>query len=107
MPPIWKGTPKLIPFEEFQSERSALTALNRKHTRGVPIVAQWLTNPTRNHKFAGSVPALAQWVKDPALPYTDTAPTESDTLSPPEAVQERAKKTKKQRKKENTHAIIA
>ena len=36
--------------------------------RGVPIVAQWLTNPTRNHEVAGSVPALAQWVNDPAFP---------------------------------------
>ena len=36
-------------------------------TRGVPIVAQWLTNPTRNHEVAGSVPALAQWVNDPVL----------------------------------------
>ena len=35
---------------------------------GVPIVAQWLTNPARNHEVAGSVPALAQWVNDPALP---------------------------------------
>ena len=31
---------------------------------GVPVVAQWLTNPTRNHEVEGSVPALAQWVKD-------------------------------------------
>jgi len=34
---------------------------------GVPAVAQWLTNPTRNHEDSGSVPALAQWVNDLAL----------------------------------------
>ena len=42
------------------------TTLNIKW--GVPVVAQWLTDPPRNHEGACSIPGLAQWVKDPALP---------------------------------------
>ena len=36
----------------------------KKVKRGVPVVVQWLTNPTRNHEVVGSVPGLAPWVKD-------------------------------------------
>ena len=49
--------------EKFETEFKL-----KKITSGVPVVAQWLTNPTRNHEVAGSIPALAQWVNDPALP---------------------------------------
>ena len=39
-----------------------------KRSLGVPVVAQWFTNPTRNHEVAGSIPAVALWVNDLALP---------------------------------------
>ena len=55
---------KATVLDEITKSMSA----NRKEVQGVPVVAQWLTNPTRNHEVAGSVPALAQWVNDPALP---------------------------------------
>ena len=34
---------------------------------GAPVVAQWLTNPTRNHEVVGSIPGLTQWVEDLVL----------------------------------------
>ena len=40
----------------------------KKVKLGVPVVAQWLTNLTRNDEVAGSIPSLAQWVEDPVLP---------------------------------------
>ena len=46
----------------FDSKKKLLP--KKRQIGGVPVMAQWLTNPTRNHKVAGSFPGLAQWAKD-------------------------------------------
>ena len=46
---------------------SRLAGHFRTFSWGVPVVARWLTNPTRNHEVAGSIPGLVPWVKDLAL----------------------------------------
>ena len=43
-----------------QAEPPYLEMIQKLFSLRVPIVAQWLTNPTRNHEVAGSIPGLAQ-----------------------------------------------
>ena len=55
-------------FENSKRPHKVYATLDIKNTIiGVPIVAQWLTNPTRDHEIVGSISALAQWVEDLAL----------------------------------------
>ena len=51
-----------------ESTTASIKKFQLKNNSGVPVAAQWLTNPTRNHEVSGlMIPALAQWVKDLAL----------------------------------------
>ena len=71
---------------------------------GVPVMAQCLTNPTRNHEVVGSIPGLVQWVNDPALLWlwcrpAAAAPIRPLAWEPPYAVGVALEKPKKDHKK--------
>ena len=61
--PQWSPD-RLCPKVILPSKNPLYMLIFIKQISGAPVVAQWLTNPTRNHEVVGSIPALAQWVKD-------------------------------------------
>uniref|UniRef100_A0A8D1X7E0 Uncharacterized protein n=1 Tax=Sus scrofa TaxID=9823 RepID=A0A8D1X7E0_PIG len=69
---VWRFLKKLkieLPFDPIIPLLGVYPekTMTKKIHVGVPVVAQWLTNLTRNHGVAGSVPGLAQWVNDLVL----------------------------------------
>ena len=49
---------------------SQVNPAQKERVKGVPIMAQWLTNLTGNHNIAGLIPGLAQWIMDLVLPMS-------------------------------------
>ena len=54
---LWHG------FDPWPGNFLILWVWPKKVCIGVPIVAQWLMNPTRNHEVVGSIPGLTSGLR--------------------------------------------
>ena len=63
MPPIrWLSSSSVYAAEGSKGAMKMKVDPANEEGLTVPVVAQWLMNPTRNHKVAGLIPGLTQWV---------------------------------------------
>ena len=79
---------------------------NEKKAGGVPIVAQWLMNLTRNHEVAGSIPDLAQWVVGYSSDSTPSLGTSICCRCGPRKGKKKKKKKKKRKESWNSNTYI-
>ena len=56
-----------FPWDFLSNNDQQTFRCTKTYDLGVPVMAQWLMNPTGNYEVAGLIPDLAQWVNDPAL----------------------------------------
>ena len=58
---------RYLAWELSYAPGAAIEKKKKKESAGVPIMAQWLVNPTSIQEDSGSIPGLTQWVEDLAM----------------------------------------
>ena len=54
-------------FQILQNRKLRTVFLQKREAKRVPVLAQWLMNPTIIHEHGGFIPGLAQWIKGSSI----------------------------------------